>query len=111
MNSKKLFDMYINGYTRETENYNFLADDTENAFPILKFKNYLSYCLFTVPEDIFQEKKYLVIVDNLKELEETLTINKNDLQENQRKIMEKGTRERFETYLRIYYDSLFKKIF
>ncbi|MEB7863845.1 hypothetical protein NGC65_00115 [Staphylococcus xylosus] len=109
MNSKKLFDMYINGYTRETENYNFLADDTENAFPILKFKNYLSYCLFTVPEDIFQEKKYLVIVDNLKELEETLTINKNDLQENQRKIMEKGTRERFETYLRIYYDSLFKK--
>lgn len=109
MNAKKLFDMYINGYKSETENYNFLADDTENAFPILKFKTYLSYCLFTVPEDIFRENKYLVIVDNLKELEETVTINKSDFQENKRKIMEKETRERFETYLKIYYDSLFKK--
>lgn len=109
MNSKELFDTYINGYKSGTENYDFLGDDIENAFPILKFKNYLSYCLFTVPEDMFQENKYLVIVDNFRELEEKITITKNDLEQNKRKIMEKEKRERFETYLKIYCDSLFEK--
>ena len=48
-------------------------------------------------------------MDNFRELEEKIQITKNDLEQNKRRIMEKEKRERFETYLKIYCDSLFEK--
>lgn len=81
MNSETLFNSFIEGYKKEAANYDFLGDSMEDAFPLLKFGKYLNYCLFNVPKDIFHKPSFLVIVDNMKDLEEIKTVNNNDFED------------------------------
>jgi len=81
----------------------------EDAFPLLKFGKYLNYCLFNVPKDIFHKPSFLVIVDNMKDLEEIKTVNNNDFEDKKRVIMDTDKRKRFEIFLKEYHKELFEK--
>ncbi|MCI2841880.1 MULTISPECIES: hypothetical protein [Staphylococcus] len=109
MNSETLFNSFIEGYKKEAANYDFLGDSMEDAFPLLKFGKYLNYCLFNVPKDIFHKPSFLVIVDNMKDLEEIKTVNNNDFEDKKRVIMDTDKRKRFEIFLKEYHKELFEK--
>ncbi|MCH4405003.1 hypothetical protein [Staphylococcus haemolyticus] len=109
MNPEILFNSFLDGYKKEAVNYDYLGDFMEDAFPLLKFGKYLSYCLFNVPKDIFQKPSFLVIVDNMEDLEDIKIISNNDFEDKKRVIMDADKRNRFEIFLKEYHKELFEK--
>lgn len=112
MKPDKLFSSFFKGYEKTVENYNFLEEDIENAFPILKFKDYLNYCAFEINGDWFSHRYYLVIVDNEQNLEKYKEIDEEDIKDFKRPIMETNILKRFNVYLNKKYSHFKdKKVF
>ncbi|SCU42490.1 hypothetical protein [Staphylococcus aureus] len=53
MDTQKMLKTFIEGYEKQTLNYEFLGDDIEKAFPLLKYRSFLNISVFNVPENIF----------------------------------------------------------
>lgn len=112
MKPDMLFFSFFKGYEKTVENYSFLEEDIENAFPILKFKDYLNYCAFEINGDWFSNRYYLVIVDNEQDLEKYKEINEEDIKDFKRPIMETSILKRFNVYLNQKYSHFKdKKVF
>ncbi|HHW9576331.1 hypothetical protein [Staphylococcus aureus] len=87
MNIQKIKDSYIEGYKNKASHYDFLGDEIQNAFPLIKFEKYLSFILFEVDKEVFGASKYLVIVDNYQNPEETIIVREDDYK-NKKKIVD-----------------------
>lgn len=106
---KELYQSFINGYKNETQNYDFLGEDISNAFPLVKFENYLNYVLFHVPYDIFNAKRFLVVVDNFDDISNCIEVSKEDFRKHHREIIESEKYNRFEVFIQKYYNFLYKR--
>lgn len=107
-----IFSNFLKGYEKKVENYDFLGEDIKNAFPLLKFKDYLNYCIFERKDGLFNQKYYLVLVDNEKHFESYKEIKDEDIKDFKRLIMETDINKRFEVYLNQKYNHFEdKKIF
>ncbi len=95
---------FMEGYEKQIMNYEFLGDDIEKAFPLLKYKSYLNIFVFNVPESIFFTDTFVVIVDNFNELSQEITITREDLNNYIREIMEHTEIERFNLFIRRKYN-------
>ncbi|MCE4987166.1 hypothetical protein KJB67_03520 [Staphylococcus haemolyticus] len=109
MKENEMYNSFINSYKRQTQNYDFLGEDINSAFPLLKFENYLNYIFFKVPNDIFSQNCYMVVVDNTKDIESYIEVSKADLNKYYRDIMENEKHNRFEVFIQKYYGYLYKK--
>ncbi|MBV5158306.1 hypothetical protein [Staphylococcus epidermidis] len=109
MEYNELYQDFINGYKKETQNYNFLGEDLFKAFPLLKFEHYLKYIIFNVPEDIFSVKEYLVVVDNYDEIGSYINVSKDDFTHYHREIIESEKHNRFKLFLQKYYINLYER--
>ncbi|RIO64154.1 hypothetical protein BUZ34_02945, partial [Staphylococcus haemolyticus] len=99
MKENEMYNSFINSYKRQTQNYDFLGEDINSAFPLLKFENYLNYIFFKVPNDIFSQNCYMVVVDNTKDIESYIEVSKADLNKYYRDIMENEKHNRFEVFI------------
>ncbi|MCA4764671.1 hypothetical protein H8Z65_14075 [Mycobacterium avium subsp. hominissuis] len=99
-----IFSNFLKGYEEKVENYDFLGEDIKNAFPLLKFKDYLNYCIFERTDSLFNQKYYLVLVDNEKHFESYKEIKDEDIKDFKRLIMETDIHKRFEVYLNQKYN-------
>lgn len=107
-----IFSNFLKGYEEKVENYDFLGEDIKNAFPLLKFKDHLHYCIFKRTDDLFNQNYYLVLVDNEKNLENYKEVKDEDIKDFKRLIMETDINKRFEVYLNQKYNHFKdKKIF
>ncbi|HDJ2962304.1 TPA: hypothetical protein PP900_000850 [Staphylococcus aureus] len=109
MNIQKLKDSYIEGYKTQASHYDFLGDEIQNALPLIKFENYLSFILFDVDKDVFDAPKFLVIVDNYQSPEETIIVREEDYKNIKRFLMESEKRKRFDIFIKHYYENLVSK--
>ncbi|HHC6269265.1 TPA: hypothetical protein ACN4YS_001684 [Staphylococcus aureus] len=109
MNIQKLKDSYIEGYKTQASHYDFLGDEIQNALPLIKFENYLSFILFDVDKDVFDAPKFLVIVDNYQSPEETIIVREKDYKNIKRFLMESEKRKRFDIFIKHYYENLASK--
>ncbi|HHC7452233.1 TPA: hypothetical protein ACN3GQ_002549 [Staphylococcus aureus] len=109
MDTQKMLRTFIEGYEKQTLNYEFLGDDIEKAFPLLKYRSFLNISVFNVPENIFFTDTYVVIVDNCNKLPDEVTVTREDLNNYIREIMEHTEIERFDLFIRRKYNSLSKK--
>ncbi|MCR6086865.1 hypothetical protein [Staphylococcus aureus] len=109
MEYNELYQDFINGYKKETQNYNFLGEDLFKAFPLLKFEHYLKYIIFNVPEDIFNVKEYLVVVDNYDEIDSYINVSKDDFSHYHREIIESEKHNRFKLFIQKYYINLYER--
>lgn len=112
INLKKMKESYMKGYKDQSSHYDYLGDDIQNALPLLKYENYLSFILFEVDRSIFDAPLFLVIIDNYDKDEEKIKVKEKDYEDIKRLLMERRKRERFELFIKHSYDSLpSKKIF
>ncbi|HBH9989117.1 TPA: hypothetical protein I2038_002397 [Staphylococcus aureus] len=109
MDTQKMLKTFIEGYEKQTLNYEFLGDDIEKAFPLLKYRSFLNISVFNVPENIFFTDTYVVIVDNFDKLPDEVTVTREDLNIYIREIMEHTEIERFNLFIRRKYNFLIKK--
>ncbi|HDG5463191.1 hypothetical protein FYM13_13645 [Staphylococcus aureus] len=109
MDTQKMLKTFIEGYEKQTLNYEFLGDDIEKAFPLLKYRSFLNISVFNVPENIFFTETYVVIVDNFDKLPDEVTVTREDLNIYIREIMEHTEIERFNLFIRRKYNFLSKK--
>ncbi|HEH2224176.1 TPA: hypothetical protein SGQ92_001134 [Staphylococcus aureus] len=109
MDIQKMLKTFIEGYEKQTLNYEFLGDDIEKAFPLLKYRSFLNIFVFNVPENIFFTDTYVVIVDNFDKLPDEVTVTREDLNNYIREIMEHTEIERFNLFIRRKYNFLSKK--
>lgn len=109
MDTQKMLKTFIEGYEKQTLNYEFLGDDIEKAFPLLKYRSFLNISVFNVPENIFFTDTYVVIVDNFDKLPDEVTVTREDLNIYIREIMEHTVIERFNLFIRRKYNFLSKK--
>ncbi|HCT0526660.1 TPA: hypothetical protein K8051_001740 [Staphylococcus pseudintermedius] len=109
MDIQKIKASYMNGYKTQACHYDFLGDDIQNAFPLIKFENYLSFILFEANKDVFHASKFLVIVDNYDNPEETIKVREEDYKNIKRLLMDSEKRERFEIFIEHYYEKLSSK--
>ncbi|HGO1638848.1 TPA: hypothetical protein ACK0EV_002396 [Staphylococcus aureus] len=109
MNIQKIKDSYIEGYKNKAYHYDFLGDEIQNAFPLIKFEKYLSFILFEVDKEVFGASKYLVIVDNYQNPEETIIVREDDYKNKKRLLMESEKQKRFVIFLKHYYENLTSK--
>ncbi len=109
MDTQKMLKTFIEGYEKQTLNYEFLGDDIEKAFPLLKYRSFLNISVFNVPENIFFTDTYVVIVDNFDKLPDEVTVTREDLNIYIREIMEHTEIERFNFFIRRKYNFLSKK--
>ncbi|MCL9701877.1 hypothetical protein AXF02_08330 [Staphylococcus aureus] len=109
MDTQKMLKTFIEGYEKQTLNYEFLGDDIEKAFPLLKYRSFLNISVFNVPENIFFTDTYVVIVDNFDKLPDEVTVTREDLNIYIREIMEHTEIERFNLFIRRKYNFLSKK--
>ncbi|HDH6084360.1 TPA: hypothetical protein PI700_002447 [Staphylococcus aureus] len=106
MDTQKMLKTFIEGYEKQTLNYEFLGDDIEKAFPLLKYRSFLNISVFNVPENIFFTDTYVVIVDNFDKLPDEVTVTREDLNIYIREIMEHTEIERFNLFIRRKYNFL-----
>ncbi|MDW4066525.1 hypothetical protein QI274_01165 [Staphylococcus saprophyticus] len=109
MKENELYQSFINGYKQEIQNYEYLGEDINNAFPLLKFEPYLNYALFKVPKDVFSVDRYLVVVDNFDDINSYIPVSKTDFSEHHRDIIESKKHNRFEVFLQKYYKDLYER--
>ncbi|MCO6262874.1 MULTISPECIES: hypothetical protein [Bacillati] len=109
MEYNELYQDFIAGYKKETQNYDFLNEDLFKAFPLLKFEHYLKYIIFNVPKDVFSAKQYLVVVDNYDETSSCINVSKDDFSYYHREIIENEKHNRFEVFLQKYYIDLYER--
>ncbi|HDN3442232.1 TPA: hypothetical protein P1U96_000566 [Staphylococcus aureus] len=109
MDIQKMLKTFIEGYEKQTLNYEFLGDDIEKAFPLLKYKSFLNLAVFNMPKNIFYSDTFVVIVDNFKDLPQELNIKKKDIDDCLREIMEYEKIYRFDLFIRKKYTSLNSK--
>lgn len=112
INLKKMKESYMKGYKDQSSHYDYLGDDIQNALPLLKYENYLSFILFEVDRSIFDAPLFLVIIDNYDKDEEKIKVKEKDYKNIKRLLMEREKRERFEIFIKNSYENLpSKKIF
>ncbi|EGQ3124427.1 hypothetical protein I0622_000987 [Staphylococcus pseudintermedius] len=112
MDIKRMKNSYMNGYKTQASHYDFLGDDIQNAFPLMKYEKYLTFILFEVDKDVFDAPKFLVIVDNYNHPEETIKVRQEDYENIKRFLMDSEKRKRFEFFFEHYYEEVSsKKVF
>ncbi|MBH9581748.1 hypothetical protein [Staphylococcus felis] len=112
MDIKRMKNSYMNGYKTQASHYDFLGDDIQNAFPLMKFEKYLTFILFEVDKDVFDAPKFLVIVDNYNSPEETIKVKQEDYENIKRFLMDSEKRKRFEFFIEHNYEEMLsKKVF
>ncbi len=112
MDIKTMKNSYMNGYKTQAFHYDFLGDDIQNAFPLMKFEKYLTFIFFEVDKDVFDAPNFLVIVDNYNYPEETIKVRQEDYKNTKRFLMDSEKRKRFEFFIEHCYEEMSsKKVF
>ncbi|BAH17647.1 hypothetical protein [Macrococcoides caseolyticum] len=105
-------DEYLNGYKEIIKlNFNHIKEHHDEAFPLLKYSNYLSYCILKFNDKQFFYETALLIVDNhnFEKLEYDFT----DIEPSEyEKVVDFSNYERIEKFIEIKFPELVKhKIF
>lgn len=65
LSNEERLKAFIDGYKNTVyKNYKHIEEHFNEAFPLIKFENYLNSCLINVDDDLFSNKYYYLIVDN-----------------------------------------------
>ncbi|RIL48804.1 hypothetical protein BUY93_09935 [Mammaliicoccus fleurettii] len=67
LDNNERLNSFVEGYNKTVyNNYNHIEEHFDEAFPLIKFKGYLSSCTINVERDFFGSDMYFLIVDNYK---------------------------------------------
>lgn len=109
MDSDKIIDIYLKVYEDKIEGmYKHIVEHHLEAFPILRFKDYLYAAHFVVDKETFSSEEYLVIFDNIQSLsgKHDLTSIDDDLS---RILVDEFKWNRFNKVLEVRYPELTKR--
>ncbi len=109
LDNNERLNSFVEGYKEVVyKNYSYIEDHFNEAFPIIKFENYLTSCYIKVDEDIFMCEGFLLIVDNFqfeKEEFDFTTLNSED----HRSIMDTDNHYKFKKLVSLKFNELDKK--
>lgn len=106
---KEILDIYLNSYENKVQNmYSHISEHHKEAFPVLKFKEYLNVSHFKVNRDMFGSKDYLVIFDHAEHLSQEYIFDEVD--ESLSKILvDEYKHKRFNKLLEVKYPEFFER--
>lgn len=109
LDNNERLNSFVEGYKEVVyKNYSYIEDHFNEAFPIIKFENYLTSCYIKVDEDIFMCEGFLLIVDNFqfeKEEFDFTILNSKD----HRSIMETDNHNKIKKLVSLKFNELDKK--
>lgn len=109
LDNNERLNSFVEGYKEVVyKNYSYIEDHFNEAFPIIKFENYLTSCYIKVDEDIFMCEGFLLIIDNFqfeKEEFDFTILNSKD----HRSIMETDNHNKIKKLVSLKFNELDKK--
>jgi len=109
MDVNEILDVYITTYEEKVNQmYKHIKEHEQEAFPILRFENYLNTAAVHVDNDFFNHKLYFLICDNYQEIEGEHDFKKLD-SDVSRILVDLNRHDRLERFLQIKFPEINSK--
>ena len=106
---EEILEVYLDSYENKVQSmYSHISEHYDEAFPVLRFKDYLNIAQFNVDKDVFGAEKLFVIFDNAEELAKDYHLEKisDGLMRN---LVDVEKHQRFDKLLELEYPEILKR--